>query len=133
MTVTIDIEQVRAAEAGVRAAHDRDLAHAHELIGDRTHAVVDEIARLSVGVPSWALGTGGTRFGRFPGGGEPRTVDEKLDDVAALNVLTGANRTISLHVPWDQPSDPPALKAWYKRRCAHYIYQPSGAVSCIDA
>ena len=38
--------------------------------------------RFSVAAPSWALGTGGTRFGRFPGAGEPRTIEEKLDDVA---------------------------------------------------
>ena len=27
---------------------------------------------FSAAAPSWAVGTGGTRFGRFPGGGEPR-------------------------------------------------------------
>jgi L-rhamnose isomerase/sugar isomerase len=36
-------------------------------------------------------------------------VEEKIDDVAALNTLTGANRTVSLHVPWDLPDDPVAL------------------------
>ena len=68
--------------------------------------------RFCVAAPSWALGTGGTRFGRFPGAGEPRTIEEKLDDVAALNGLTGANRTVSLHVPWDEPDD-------IRRRCAN--------------
>ena len=34
-----------------------------------------------------------------------------MDDVAALNTLTGANRTISLHVPWDDPADPASLRA----------------------
>jgi L-rhamnose isomerase/sugar isomerase len=66
-------------------------------------AVVAEVARFSAAAPSWAVGTGGTRFGRFPGGGEPRDTVEKIDDVAALNALTGANRTVSLHVPWDDP------------------------------
>jgi L-rhamnose isomerase/sugar isomerase len=56
------------------------------------------------------VGTGGTRFGRFPRGGEPRTTEEKVDDVAALHALTGANRTISLHVPWDDPTDPAGLR-----------------------
>jgi L-rhamnose isomerase/sugar isomerase len=73
--------------------------------------VIAEVARCSIGAPSWAVGTGGTRFGRFPRGGEPRTTEEKVDDVAALNALTGANRTISLHVPWDDPADPAALRA----------------------
>ena len=70
--------------------------------------MIDEVRRFCVAAPSWALGTGGTRFGRFPGGGEPRTTEEKLDDVAALNALTGANPTVSLHVPWDEPDDVPA-------------------------
>ena len=67
--------------------------------------MIEEVARFSVAAPSWAVGTGGTRFGRFPGGGEPRTTAEKIDDVAALDAVTGANRTVSLHVPWDDPSD----------------------------
>ena len=63
---------------------------------------------------------GGTRFGRFPGGGEPRTTVEKLDDIAALNAVTGANRTVSLHVPWDDPDDPAALRA-VRRRARHRV------------
>ena len=77
-------------------AHGRDLDHARDVVrryGLDAGAIVDEIARFSVAAPSWALGTGGTRFGRFPIGGEPRTTEEKVDDVAALNALTGANRT----------------------------------------
>jgi L-rhamnose isomerase/sugar isomerase len=88
--------------------HESDLAHALDVVsrsGIDGEAVIDEIARFSVAAPSWAVGTGGTRFGRFPIGGEPRTTVEKVDDVAALNALTGANRTISLHVPWDDPGD----------------------------
>jgi L-rhamnose isomerase/sugar isomerase len=74
--------------------------------------VIDEVARFSVAAPSWAVGTGGTRFGRFPTGGEPRNVFEKIDDVAMLNSLTGANRTISLHIPWDDPGDTSGLKEY---------------------
>jgi L-rhamnose isomerase / sugar isomerase len=85
-------------------------------LGVDAEAVIDEVARFSVAAPSWALGTGGTRFGRFAGGGEPRTTEEKLDDVAALNSLTGANRTISLHIPWDQPEDPAGLRGYAAER-----------------
>jgi L-rhamnose isomerase/sugar isomerase len=74
--------------------------------------LVARLAEFRVAAPSWALGTGGTRFGRFPGGGEPRTTEEKIDDVAALNALTGCNRSISLHVPWDNPSDPVGLSEY---------------------
>jgi L-rhamnose isomerase / sugar isomerase len=68
------------------------------------------VRSFSVAAPSWALGTGGTRFARFRGAGEPRTLEEKLDDVASLHALTGANRTVSLHVPWDEWDDPAALR-----------------------
>lgn len=88
------------------AWHESDLAHAMDVVertGVDAEAVVAEVARFSAAAPSWAVGTGGTRFGRFPGGGEPRDTFEKIDDIAALNALTGANRTVSLHVPWDDP------------------------------
>src|SRR5207237_4132008 len=84
------------------ADHERALARALDAIPD-AQRVIEEVQRFSVAAPSWAVGTGGTRFGRFPCGGEPRTIEEKIDDVAALNALTGANRTVSLHVPWDDP------------------------------
>src|SRR3954454_2877544 len=108
-------EAILDAEAGLVASHEADLDHVRAQVA-RTRvdaeAVIAEVARCSIGAPSWAVGTGGTRFGRFPRGGEPRTTEEKVDDVAALDALTGANRTISLHVPWDQPSDPAGLRAY---------------------
>src|ERR671918_31503 len=88
------------------AWHESDLAHAMDVVertGVDAEAVVAEVARFSAAAPSWAVGTGGTRFGRFPGGGEPRDTFEKIGDIAALNALTGANPTVSLHVPWDDP------------------------------
>jgi L-rhamnose isomerase/sugar isomerase len=78
--------------------------------------VIDALVEFSVAAPSWAVGTGGTRFGRFPIGGEPRTTEEKVDDVACLNSLTASNRAISLHVPWDDPDDPAALKEYANSR-----------------
>jgi L-rhamnose isomerase/sugar isomerase len=97
------------------AWHTPDLEHVASVVarnGRDPEAVVTEVARLSVAAPSWAVGTGGTRFGRFPRGGEPRTTEEKIDDIAALNAVTGANRTVSLHVPWDDPADPAGLRAY---------------------
>ena len=72
--------------------------------------ITDAVAEFRVALPSWGVGTGGTRFARFPGPGEPGNVFEKLDDCAVVNRLTGATPTISLHFPWDKPSDPAALK-----------------------
>jgi L-rhamnose isomerase/sugar isomerase len=113
--VRITGELIADLEASSAAAHEADLDHARSALGRAgrdAEPVIAEIARFSVGAPSWAVGTGGTRFGRFPGGGEPRTTEEKVDDVAALHAVTGANRTISLHVPWDDPRDPDGLRAY---------------------
>ena len=41
-------------------------------------AVRQRAASFGVAIPSWGVGTGGTRFARFPGRGEPRNVFEKL-------------------------------------------------------
>jgi L-rhamnose isomerase/sugar isomerase len=56
------------------------------------------------------VGTGGTRFARFPGVGEPRNVLEKLDDCAVIHGLTRATPAVSLHLPWDRSDDYRALK-----------------------
>ncbi len=119
MTVRIRPDQISDVEHDLQAKHERDLASVSERLADEgvdAEAVIGEVARFSVAAPSWAVGTGGTRFGRFPAGGEPRTTEEKVDDVAALNAVTGANRTISLHVPWDDPKDPAALREYARER-----------------
>jgi L-rhamnose isomerase/sugar isomerase len=98
---------------------DADLAYTYDALdacGVTAANVIGHIAHFSVAAPSWAVGTGGTRFGRFPMGGEPRDTYEKVDDVAALNAVTGANRKISLHVPWDNPTDPEGLHAYADER-----------------
>ncbi|KYP15435.1 TIM barrel protein [Flavihumibacter sp. CACIAM 22H1] len=74
-------------------------------------ALINRIAAFQVAIPSWALGTGGTRFGRFSGGGEPRNLEEKMADIALLHQLNRASGAISLHIPWDIPQDPAATKA----------------------
>jgi L-rhamnose isomerase/sugar isomerase len=113
--MTIDTTRIAEENEPLLAWHEADLAHARDVFeraGVDAEAVVAEVARFSAAAPSWAVGTGGTRFGRFPGGGEPRDTYEKIDDIAAVNALTGANRTVSLHVPWDDPGDDaPALRA----------------------
>jgi L-rhamnose isomerase/sugar isomerase len=72
-------------------------------------AVTTNVAGFGVAIPSWGVGTGGTRFGRFPGKGEPRNVFEKLEDCGVIHSLTGATPTVSLHLPWDNTEDMPAL------------------------
>ena len=97
----------------VLARHEHDLAELGERLDRRDlplARVLDAVRRFDVAVPSWALGTGGTRFGRFPGPGEPRCLEEKLDDAAVVHELTGATPRVSLHIPWDEPRDPVALR-----------------------
>ncbi|KQO79060.1 L-rhamnose catabolism isomerase [Rhizobium sp. Leaf262] len=73
-------------------------------------AITAKVSKFFVAVPSWGVGTGGTRFARFPGKGEPRGIFDKLDDCAVINQLTAATPNVSLHIPWDK-QDPKALKA----------------------
>lgn len=113
MPMTVAATQIAEMEHPGTEAHERDLAHLGAQTARRgidIEQIITEVAAFTVAAPSWAVGTGGTRFGRFPAGGEPRTTEEKLDDIAALNAVTGANRTVSLHVPWDDPDDPDGLR-----------------------
>jgi L-rhamnose isomerase/sugar isomerase len=65
---------------------------------------------FQVAIPSWALGAGGTRFGRFSIGGEPANLEQKIDDVGIIHALTQSAGAISLHIPWDIPKDAEAIK-----------------------
>src|ERR1700747_2537632 len=80
---------------------------------ERRHIAIDKIkekaAAFSVAIPSWGVGTGGTRFARFPSPGEPRNVFDKLEDCAVIHALSGATPTVSLHLPWDE-AEPRALR-----------------------
>src|SRR5688572_22484220 len=75
-----------------------------------TEQTLAKLIAFQVAIPSWALGTGGTRFGRFPGGGEPRSLEEKIEDVGLLHQLNRSSGAISLHIPWDIPENARAIK-----------------------
>ena len=74
-------------------------------------AVIQKLIDFNVAIPSWALGTGGTRFGRFSGAGEPGNLEEKIEDVGLLHALNQSGGAISLHIPWDIPENYAAIKA----------------------
>ncbi|AJQ96586.1 L-rhamnose catabolism isomerase [Gynuella sunshinyii] len=74
--------------------------------------VTAQAQTLQVALPSWGVGTGGTRFARFPGIGEPRNIFEKLDDCSVIQQLGRMTPNISLHIPWDKPDDPTELKQY---------------------
>ncbi len=74
-------------------------------------AVIEKLKAFQIAIPSWALGTGGTRFGRFSGGGEPNSLTQKIDDIGLLHQLNQSSGAISLHIPWDIPEDVAAIKS----------------------
>ncbi|MDE3027175.1 MAG: L-rhamnose catabolism isomerase [Paracoccaceae bacterium] len=99
------------------AARASALKSDYDSLGDRLarqgidiNAVKAKVASYGVAVPSWGVGTGGTRFARFPGQGEPRHIFDKLEDCAVIQQLTRATPNVSLHIPWDK-ADPAELLA----------------------
>jgi len=88
--------------------HQRNWSFLKESLTNKGVDVEDLIQKISdfqIAIPSWALGTGGTRFGRFPLGGEPSTLEDKVKDVGILHALNKSSGAISLHIPWDVPQD----------------------------
>lgn len=105
-------DTTKTAGATADARHQREFEALAEHLAFRriaVESVVDAVRGFSVAVPSWAFGTGGTRFGRFPGPGEPRTLTEKIEDAAVVHRLTAGAPRVSLHIPWDAPQDPTAI------------------------
>ena len=96
------------------AALEEDYAHLDSQIARRDvdiETLTAAAMEFSVALPTWALAAGGTRFGRFPAPGEPRTVSEKMEDAAAINTLVRITPAVSIHIPWDRPDSPAELAA----------------------
>ena len=87
------------------------LSHKLARTGCEIETVISEVQSLAVALPSWGVGTGGTRFARFPAEGEPRNIYEKLEDCSTINSLVRCTGSVSLHIPWDRPDDASRLKA----------------------
>jgi L-rhamnose isomerase/sugar isomerase len=81
--------------------------------------LTERAGSFRVAVPSWGVGTGGTRFARFPGPAEPRDVFEKIEDCEVVFKLVRVTPGISLHIPWDRPDRPAELKAFAEARGLH--------------
>jgi L-rhamnose isomerase / sugar isomerase len=108
-----DANYIASANQSHAPALAADYAHLGEQLarrGVKIDEITQAVANFNVAIPSWGVGTGGTRFGRFPGPGEPRNVFEKLEDCAVIHKLTAATPTVSLHIPWDRSADYPALR-----------------------
>ena len=113
MTTMIDGAQVQDQNAKLAPQLRAD----YEALGGmlaRRGLDIEELTRraqsFAVAVPSWGVGTGGTRFARFAGRGEPRNVFEKLLDCGVIHQLTQATPTVSLHFPWDKVNDAKELR-----------------------
>lgn len=92
------------------AEHQRNFEFVASGIRD-VEKILQQLQDFQIAIPSWALGTGGTRFGRFSGGGEPRNLEEKIEDVGLIHAINKSSGAISLHIPWDIPQNPQSTKA----------------------
>ncbi len=109
----IQPSQIEQHNSGVLKHHEQSYRVLREQLAQKSidaDAVVEKINAFQVAIPSWALGAGGTRFGRFSTGGEPGSLEQKLDDIGLLHALTQSAGAISLHIPWDIPRDAQAIK-----------------------
>ena len=117
MSLPIDSSAI-AAHNDRQARHVRhDYEHLGEQLSRRgidIEVVREKVAAFGVAIPSWGVGTGGTRFARFPGLGEPRNVFDKLADCAVIQQLARATPTVSLHIPWDRCTDYTELRGLAK-------------------
>lgn len=113
MTFEISANFLNTKNKGAEAAHREDytaLARQLERRGISIEAMTTRAMAYQVAVPTWGVGTGGTRFARFPGPGEPRHIHDKLADCGVINQLTRSTQNVSPHFPWDKVSDYNALR-----------------------
>jgi L-rhamnose isomerase/sugar isomerase len=113
MTFAISADFVASHNAKSDAAHQEDFAalgRKLERDGKNIEDLVRRAMDYTVAVPTWGVGTGGTRFGRFPGPGEPRHIHDKLADCGVIHQLTRSTGMVSPHFPWDKVSDYNALR-----------------------
>ena len=106
----IENDKIGTHNESLLAEHLRKLEFVRETVKE-SEWVVRKLMEFEVAIPSWALGTGGTRFGRFSGGGDPRSLEEKIEDIGLLHALNRSSGAISLHIPWDIPENAGAIRA----------------------
>ena len=106
----IEKSHIQQYNQAIVADHQKKFAFAAEGV-ENIHDIIQKLIAFQIAIPSWALGTGGTRFGRFSGGGEPRSLEEKMEDIGLLHALNQSSGAISLHIPWDIPDNLDAIKA----------------------
>ena len=73
--------------------------------------ILQKLIDFQVAIPSWALGTGGTRFGRFQAAASHEILKKKLKTLVCCMHLNKSSGAISLHIPWDIPENTSHIKA----------------------
>jgi L-rhamnose isomerase/sugar isomerase len=120
--VLVNDELIERENRRVKGALDEDFEALGRQLARRgldIDRLVERALAFRIAVPSWGVGTGGTRFARFPGPGEPRTVFEKIDDCATLYRLVRSTPGVSVHIPWDKTDSPAELRAYARARGLH--------------
>ena len=113
MTALISEDLIASLNHAAKPAHDDEFAALGRKLARQGVDIEAHVTRAigwSVAIPTWGVGTGGTRFARFPGRGEPRHIHDKLADCGVIQALTRGARTVSPHIPWDKVSDYNALR-----------------------
>jgi L-rhamnose isomerase/sugar isomerase len=105
------IAEANAPRAEALADDYDHLGHQLARRGVDIEALTRRAMDFRVAVPSWGFTTGGTRFARYPGPGEPRNVYEKIEDCETVQRLVRVTPGVSLHIPWDTPERPAELRA----------------------
>ncbi len=119
MGVELNVERIASENETRRKELEDDYEHlGHRLArrGVDIEGLTRRAEAFRVAVPSWGVGTGGTRFARFPNPGEPRNIFEKLEDCEAILKLVRTTPGISLHIPWDKPDHPAELRSFAEKR-----------------
>lgn len=106
----IETNKIESHNQSLLKAHQRRFEFIAAEVSD-VNMLLQKLIDFQVAIPSWALGTGGTRFGRFGGGGEPRNLEEKIEDIGLLHALNRSSGAISLHIPWDIPENAAHIRA----------------------
>lgn len=104
------IQEINSSQQSIHQTSFEFLASHLTEKGIDVEAIISKISDFQCAIPSWALGAGGTRFGRFSIGGEPGNLEDKINDVGIIHALTGCAGAISLHIPWDIPKDVEAVR-----------------------
>ena len=108
----IQKEQISDCNKKGLGSHNKNYEFLANQLSNRGHnieTIISKLAKFQVAIPSWALGAGGTRFGRFSYHGEPSNLEQKIEDIGLIHSLTQTAGAVSLHIPWDVPKDYKAI------------------------